>query len=127
LHINSRGGDALAAQAIYCVLADFNPRKIAYIGSVAAGTSTLIMCACDDIIAGHDSSLIVCQPWAVAIGHAETMHKAADDLEAITVPIVSVFIYTEDGLSGSQRRPQANLLPRPLIGIGGAGVTRAVK
>jgi ATP-dependent protease ClpP protease subunit len=77
--------------AIHCVLADFTPRKIAYIGSIAAGTATLTMCGCDEIIAGYDSSFIFCHPWGVAYGDADAMHKAAKDLEMITKPIVSVY------------------------------------
>ena len=92
LHINSSGsGDVFSAQAIHYMLADFNPRKIAYIGSLAAGTATLIMCACDEIIAGWNSSLVFCEPWGMAYGDADAIEKRARDLEAITIPIVSVY------------------------------------
>ena len=97
LHINSRGGDVFAAQVIYSVLVDFNPKKIAYIGSVAAGTATIIMCGCDDIIACHNSSLIVCKPWVFTIGDSDTLRKAAKDLETITTPIVNVYKAQVDG------------------------------
>ena len=92
LHINSRGGEVFAAQAIYCALVDFNPKKIAYIGDLAAGTATVVMCGCDDIIAGHNSTLIVCEPWGAAIGDTDTMRKAAADLETVMIPIVSVYM-----------------------------------
>jgi ATP-dependent protease ClpP protease subunit len=92
LHIDSRGsGELFAAQAVYCVLVDFKARKRAYIGGVAAGTSTIIMCACDEIIACHNSSVTLCTPQMITIGDADAMRKAADDLEAITTPIVNVY------------------------------------
>ena len=75
LHINSRGGEVFAAHGICYMLGAFTPRKIAYIGDVAAGTATIIMCSCDEIIASHNSSLIFCEPQDVAYGDAEVIRN----------------------------------------------------
>ena len=98
VHINSRGsGDVMAAQAIYCVLGEFTPKRIAYIGRVAGGISTLIMCSCDEVIAGWNSSLIFCALWGICVGDADAIRKHARDLEAITIPIVSVYMAQTGG------------------------------
>jgi ATP-dependent protease ClpP protease subunit len=91
VHINSLGGDTFTAQAIYSILSDFDAKKTAYIDGVAASAATIIACAADEVIARENSSWMVHLPWMVAIGNVHTMRKAAEDLEAITAPVVAVY------------------------------------
>jgi ATP-dependent protease ClpP protease subunit len=91
VHINSLGGDTFTAQAIYSILSDFDAKKTAYIDGVAASAATIIACAADEVIARENSSWMVHLPWMVAIGNVHTMRKAAEDLEAITDPVVAVY------------------------------------
>jgi ATP-dependent Clp protease protease subunit len=91
LHINSLGGDAFAAQAIYSVLKDHKSDKRSYIDGVAASAATLIACGADEVVARANSTYMVHHPWGVCMGDADEMEKSARDLRAITKPIVAVY------------------------------------
>jgi ATP-dependent Clp protease protease subunit len=91
VHINSLGGDTFTAQAIYSILSDFEAKKTAYIDGVAASAATIIACAADEVIARENSNYMIHLPWMIAIGNAETMRKAAEDLDAVTEPVVNVY------------------------------------
>ena len=91
VHINSLGGDTFTAQAIYSILGDFEAKKTAYIDGVAASAATIIACAADEVIARENTNYMIHNPWMVAIGTADTMRKAAEDLEAVTEPVVNVY------------------------------------
>jgi ATP-dependent Clp protease, protease subunit len=91
IHINSLGGDVFTAQAIYSILSDHSSKKTSYIDGVAASAATLVACGADEVIARVNTNYMLHFPWSIAIGNAETMRKAATDLDAITVPIVSVY------------------------------------
>jgi ATP-dependent Clp protease protease subunit len=91
LHINSLGGDTFTAQAIYSILSDFDAKKTAYIDGVAASAATIIACAADEVIARENTNYMIHLPWMAAVGNAETMRKAAEDLDAVTEPVVNVY------------------------------------
>lgn len=91
IHINSLGGDVFTAQAIYSMICDHGAKKTSYIDGICASAATIIACAADEVIARNNTNYMVHHPWGVAIGNADTMRKAADDLEAVTVPIMSVY------------------------------------
>jgi ATP-dependent Clp protease protease subunit len=91
VHINSLGGDTFTAQAIYSILSDYDAKKTAYIDGVAASAATIIACAADEVIARENSNYMIHQPWMVAVGNADTMRKAAEDLDAVTEPVVNVY------------------------------------
>lgn len=91
IHINSLGGDAFAAQAIHSIISDHPSKKTSYIDGVAASAATIIACGADEVIARHNTNYMIHYPWAVAVGDAETLRKGAEDLEKITIPIVSVY------------------------------------
>jgi ATP-dependent Clp protease, protease subunit len=91
IHINSLGGDVFAAQAIHSIISDHTSAKTAYIDGVAASAATLIACGADEVVARLNTNYMLHYPWAMAVGNAETMRKAAEDLDAVTVPILSVY------------------------------------
>ena len=91
IHINSLGGDAFTAQAIHSIISDHKSRKTSYIDGVAASAATIIACGANEVVARMNSTYMIHYPWGMAVGGAETMRKAADDLDAITIPIVNVY------------------------------------
>ena len=91
IHINSLGGDVFTAQAIYSILCDHSAKKTSYIDGVCASAATVIACGADEVVARNNTNYMVHHPWAMAIGNSDTMRKAAEDLDAVTVPIVSVY------------------------------------
>jgi ATP-dependent Clp protease, protease subunit len=91
IHINSLGGDAFTAQAIYSIIADHPAKTTSYIDGVAASAATITACGADEVVARHNTSYMIHYPWAVAVGNAEVMRDAAQRLDELTVPIVSVY------------------------------------
>lgn len=92
IHINSLGGDAFTAQAIHSIIAEHKARnKKSFIDGVAASAATLIACGASEVVARMNSTYMIHHPWGFAVGNAETMKKAAADLEAVTKPIVNVY------------------------------------
>jgi ATP-dependent Clp protease, protease subunit len=91
IHINSLGGDVFTAQAIYSIICDLDAKKTSYIDGVAASAATLIACGADKVIARNNTNYMLHFPWAMAIGNADTLRKAAEDLDKVTIPIVSVY------------------------------------
>jgi ATP-dependent Clp protease protease subunit len=92
IHINCLGGDCHTAQAIHSIISDYScGKKTSYIDGVCASAATLIASAADQVIARHNTNYMVHYPWAICVGNAEAMSKAAEDLEKLTIPIVSVY------------------------------------
>src|SRR6267142_5146807 len=92
LHINCLGGDAFTAQAIHSLVKDHKAStKTAYIDGVCASAATLVACGANRVVARYNTSYMVHYPWGICMGDAEEMRKAAHDLDAVTVPIVSVY------------------------------------
>lgn len=91
IHINCLGGDCHTAQAIHSILADCDAKTTSYIDGVCASAATLIACAADQVIARHNTNYMVHYPWSIVLGNSEDMRKAAEDLDKITFPIVSVY------------------------------------
>jgi ATP-dependent protease ClpP protease subunit len=97
IHINSLGGDVFTAQAIHSIIKDHKSNKTSYIDGVAASAATLIACGADKVVARYNANYMIHNPWAMAIGNADVMRKAADDLDAITKPIVNVYLKQVQG------------------------------
>jgi ATP-dependent protease ClpP protease subunit len=92
IHINCLGGDCHTAQAIHSIIADYGcDKKTSYIDGVCASAATLIASAADEVVARHNTNYMIHFPWAVCIGNSSAMKKAAEYLEKLTVPIVSVY------------------------------------
>jgi hypothetical protein len=58
---------------------------------VAASAATIIACAADEVVARHNTNYMIHYPWGITVGNAEVMRKAAEDLDQLTIPIVSVY------------------------------------
>lgn len=92
IHINCLGGDCHTAQAIHSIISDYDCRKkTSYIDGVCASAATLIASAADEVVARHNTNYMVHYPWTICVGNASDMSKAAEDLEKLSIPIVSVY------------------------------------
>jgi ATP-dependent protease ClpP protease subunit len=92
LHINCLGGDAFTAQAIHSLIQQHKAgSKNAYIDGVCASAATLVACGANRVVARYNTSYMVHYPWGICMGDAEEMRKAAENLDAVTKPIVKVY------------------------------------
>ena len=92
LHINSPGGDVYEAIAIMNTLRQHDAKVITTVDGLAASSAGFIAVgASDELIMAKNSEIMAHLPWAVMVGDAADMRKAADDLERIGKNIASIF------------------------------------
>jgi ATP-dependent protease ClpP protease subunit len=91
VHINSLGGDCFTAQTIYNIIGDHPAHTTTYIDGVCASAATIIASAADEVVARQNTTYMIHNPWAICMGNAGDMRRAADDLDKLTVPIVGVY------------------------------------
>lgn len=83
IHINSEGGDAYEGTAIYNMLKAANVHKIGIVDGRAFSAATFILMACDDRVMNTGTNLLVHNAWTFAVGNADDLRAAADDLDKL--------------------------------------------
>lgn len=92
LHIHSRGGSVWEAVAIMNTLRQHKARVVTTVDSIAASSAGFIAVgASDELIMAENAELMAHLPWAMAVGSAEDMRKAAESLDRTAKNIVSIF------------------------------------
>ena len=92
LHVNSPGGDVYEALAIMNSLRQHDARVVTTVDGLAASSAGFIAVgASDELIVAENAEIMAHLPWAIMIGDANDMRKAADDLERIGKNIASIF------------------------------------
>lgn len=92
LHINSNGGEAKEGVAIYNSLVNKKAKKIAYIDGVAYSAAFLPALACDKIIMGLGTTVLVHNMWAIVQGNAADLRKEADNLDKMMAANRGIFM-----------------------------------
>ncbi|MFY0521171.1 head maturation protease, ClpP-related [Lysinibacillus sp. UGB7] len=83
LYINSDGGSVFEGVTIYNMLKRHQARIIVHVDALAASIASVIAMAGDEIRMPSNSMLMVHNAWTYAVGNAEKLRKAADDLDRI--------------------------------------------
>lgn len=83
LYVNSYGGEVKEGVAIYNQLHRCNAEKVCYIDGFAYSVASLICMACDRIIMGLGTSMLIHEMWTCVAGNAEQLRKEADDLDTL--------------------------------------------
>lgn len=83
VYINSLGGDVFDGIAIYNILRRHKAEVFVEIDGVAASISSVIAMSGNKVLMAANAMLMIHNPWAVAIGDAATMRKAADDIDKV--------------------------------------------
>ena len=83
LHINSNGGDVKEGIAIYNMLKQHKAYKTAYVDGFAYSIASVICMACDKIIMGLGTSMLIHNMAACVYGNATQLRKMADDLDVL--------------------------------------------
>ena len=92
LHVNSYGGEVKEGVAIYNLLKQKNCQKTCYIDCFAYSVAYVIAMACDKIIMGLGSSIMIHEMWTVACGNADELRKQADDLDVLMQSNRQIFL-----------------------------------
>lgn len=83
LYINSLGGSVKEGVAIYNQLRRHPANVTAYIDGFACSIASVIAMAADKIIMPRNAVMMIHNAWAMAIGNAKELRKAADDLDVL--------------------------------------------
>lgn len=83
VEINSPGGDAFAATAMYNALRASGKTIVTKVMGVAASAASLVFMAGDKRVMPKNTHLMVHNPWTIAAGNAEAMRDTADMLEKV--------------------------------------------
>lgn len=83
LHVNSNGGSVKEGVAIYNLLKQHKAEKVCYIDGFAYSIASVICMACDKIIMGPGTSMLIHNMAMSVYGDAQMLRKCADDLDVL--------------------------------------------
>lgn len=83
LRINSPGGDVFAGLAMAQLVREYGGDVVAHVDGYAASAASLMAVACDRIVMGPGSLMMIHKAWTFEIGNADDMLAAASVLEKI--------------------------------------------
>ena len=91
LHINSPGGDCVAASVIYTALMEYPHEVTVFITGLAASAASVVAMAGTKVIMSPTAMMMIHNPWTMAIGDKEEMRKAAHLLDEVKESIVNAY------------------------------------
>ena len=91
LHINSPGGDCVAASQIYTMLMDYPGDVVVQIDSLAASAASVIAMAGTTIKMSPTALMMVHNPWTSTVGDAAEMQKAINLLDEVKESLINAY------------------------------------
>lgn len=91
VRINSYGGEVAEGLAIYNLLKSYEGEVTTICDGFACSAASVVFMAGAKRIMPRSSLLMIHNAWTCALGNAEDLRKAADDLEKITQPSVEIY------------------------------------
>lgn len=91
LHINSPGGDCVAASQIYTMLMDYPHDVTVQIDGMAASAASVIAMAGTRVCMSPTSMIMIHNPFTAAMGDTEEMRKAIQLLDEVKESIVNAY------------------------------------
>lgn len=92
IYINSPGGSVFDGIAIHNVLKRHKARKVVHIDGIAASIASVIAMAGDEIRIASNGSMMIHDPWAIALGTAADFRKMADSLDKVRTAILNSYV-----------------------------------
>ncbi len=89
--INSPGGSVTEGIAIYNALKADGRRVIVRVDAMAGSIASVIMLAGDEIVIAETASVMIHDPWAVAIGSSDEMRAMADEIDRLKGIILNIY------------------------------------
>ena len=91
LHINSPGGDCIAASQIYTMLMDYPGDVTVQIDGMAASAASVIAMAGTRVCMSPTSMMMIHNPFTMAMGDTEEMRKAIQLLDEVKESIINAY------------------------------------
>ena len=95
LQINSPGGSVYGGIAIANMIRQLSReghKVIARVEGLAASIASVIACACDKIVMGESSMMMIHNCWSVVQGDSNALRKEADTMDTINDAIISFYL-----------------------------------
>lgn len=95
LQINSPGGSVYGGIAIANMIRQLSReghKVVAKVEGLAASIASVIACACDNVVMGESSMMMIHNCWSVVQGDSNTLRKEAETMDMINEAIVSFYL-----------------------------------
>lgn len=92
--INSPGGSVYGGIAISNMIRQLSAnghKTTAYVEGLAASIASVIMCACDKVVMGESSLVMIHNCWSIVQGDSNTLRKEADTMDVMNDAIISFY------------------------------------
>ena len=106
VHINSVGGDCVAASQIYTMLMDYPADVTVQIDGLAASAASVVAMAGTKVCMSPTALMMVHNPWTNASGDAKDMQKAIALLDEVEESIINAY----EIKTGMDRQSLSNLM-----------------
>ena len=103
LHLNSPGGEVFDGIAIYNSLKQHPATVNVTVDGLAASTASFIAQAGDRIIMAKSATMMIHEPYGMAVGNSETMQKMAESLGKIGDTIAGIYADRAGGTEAEWR------------------------
>ncbi|MFD5245008.1 head maturation protease, ClpP-related [Amycolatopsis sp. NPDC058340] len=103
LHINSMGGDVFEGIAILNALRAHRATVTTYVDGLAASIASVIAMAGEKVVMGRNTTMMIHEAHAIAIGEADDMRSMADLLDKTNDNIASIYAEKSGGDAGQWR------------------------
>ncbi len=91
LHVNSPGGDCIAASQIYSMLIDYPSDVTVQIDGMAASAASVIAMAGTHVQMSPTSMMMIHNPFTAAMGDSDEMRKAIQLLDEVKESIINAY------------------------------------
>ena len=91
IHLNSPGGDCIAASQIYTMLMDYPGDVTVQIDGMAASAASVIAMAGTHVTMSPTSLMMIHNPFTMAMGDTEEMRKAIQLLDEVKESIINAY------------------------------------
>jgi ATP-dependent Clp endopeptidase proteolytic subunit ClpP len=91
VRINSPGGNVMEGLSIYNALRNAGKPIDIHIDAMAASIASVVAMAGDTITIAETGTIMIHNPWDVAIGDAEDMRTRADEIDRLKAIIVDIY------------------------------------
>ena len=102
LHVNSNGGSVKEGIAIYNLLKQHKAEKVCFVDGFAYSIASVICMACDKIVMGLGTSMLIHNMAMSVYGDAQTLRKCADDLEVLMESNRNIYMARAKNLTEEQ-------------------------
>lgn len=93
IYFNSPGGDVFHGWAMYNQIKRHKAsKKVAYIDGIAASIASIIMLACDEVVMGEGSEIMIHRAASGKYGHASDQENLAQRLHVVDAQLITTYI-----------------------------------